>query len=884
MPSIKPVGGKIQLEVERLDEGLDTNAGPNQVDIHGSPDCLNVVFDSQGSVTTRNGSSQFNTQAIGSAPIDGLASYNGSMIAWAGGNMYRASGTTFVTIPSMQSQFASGANIAWTVYQQVLFYSDGTNGPYRYESDTNAYRMGIPIPSAPTSLSNVPTAPSQGPQAGDYNYRVSYVNTHVVEGQMGSASVTLTLTTTAVVNVTTLPVAATSQGVAQKFIYRSQTGPNGTFRFVGAATAAASVFTDTVGTATFNVAATGITDGTAPTPFTTIKLHKDRLFFDDSSDRTILRYTDYRNPYVSEAANFINMDKGDGAQITAIGVQDDLVTIFKKNAIWVLSLETPSLDTTWIWQKTPGNIGIVGPKALVEIQNAIFFLGQRNRKITGFHIISGLTLTDSQDTRLRSDLVSNRIRPDVLAFPMNNWSDAAIGTYNNSIYCAVAKASDTQNAHLYWLDMNRISQSGEIGSWSLWDGAASQVKQFLTHTDGNFYAGTSNATGIVLQLEKSAQYNDLGGSINSYWWSKQLGGEEAIESYIKDFRFLSIWYFLLGAWNMRVNYRVDTDTSDGSFYNVDLTNPASLYGSGTFGTSLYGGQAGNKELISPIGPLVGRKIQIRFSNNNTVDTAFKVHSLKVLMNLRRILKIGGSSSSPAETPLYHYGYPSGGIPEPNVKAQWLFEETSGNIVDVVSGITLTKSGNPTYGVTASGLFANIAPGIRLIGDNNGLASTYFVKNSATTELDIGTQDFVIEWLATNESPNAAGGDRTVIAADQSNVGLDILWNVNTLTIFIAVQPNTIQLDTPLASIVNDGQIHKFRVVGQRSANLSLYVDGVLKGSTSMAALVGQNITIPRIVIGETEPPGSGSEYKGTLYELRWTVGNITNNSGGPGGG
>src|SRR5580765_4264075 len=121
--SVKPVGGKVQIEIDHLDEGLDTTAGPNQVSEFGSPDCLNVVFDSYGSVGTRNGCSIFNTQAIGTAPIDGLATYNGSMIAWAGGNMYRASGTTFVTIPSAQCQFVSGANVATVVYQQVLFMS-----------------------------------------------------------------------------------------------------------------------------------------------------------------------------------------------------------------------------------------------------------------------------------------------------------------------------------------------------------------------------------------------------------------------------------------------------------------------------------------------------------------------------------------------------------------------------------------------------------------------------------------------------------------------------------------------------------------------------------------------------------------------------------------
>lgn len=643
MPSLKRVGGKVQLEVESLDEGLDTAAGPNNVDPKGSPDCLNVVFDSYGSVATRNGASYFNPTLITSAPIDGLANYNQTMLAWAGGNLLRASGTTFVTVPSAQSQFASGANVAWTVYQNVLFCSDGTNGPYRYEGGSDFYRMGIGIPSAPVAASNVATSTGNGPEGATYLYRVSYLTTHVVEGQYGTVSNAVTIASTATIGLTGIPTAPASYGVAQRFIYRASSTASSTYRYIGTlANNTATTFTDTVGATTWAVGATPVTDGTAPTPFTTIKLHKDRLFFDDSSDRTILRYTEHRNPYVSKANDFINMDKGDGASITAIGVQDDLVSVFKLNSIWVVNIDTPGDDTTWAWQKTPGNLGIVGPKAFAEIQNAIFFLGRRNGKVSGFHILSGLTLTDSQDTRLRSDVVSNRIRPDILALNSALWSDAAIGTFNNAIFCAVAKSSDTQNAHIYWLDMNRVTQSGEIGSWSLWDGLAAKVKQFV-QVNGKFYAGSSSSDGFVLELEKSGQYNDCGGAINSYWWSKLLGGEGEIESWIKDFRYLSLWYYLLGNWSMRVNYRLDGDVGDGNAFDVNLNPGGSLWGTMIWGSGEWGGARSNVENEFTLGNSLGRKIQIRFSNKNTVDAAFKVHSLKVLMNLRRdrqILSMG----------------------------------------------------------------------------------------------------------------------------------------------------------------------------------------------------------------------------------------------------
>lgn len=60
---------------------------------------------------------------------------------------------------------------------------------------------------------------------------------------------------------------------------------------------------------------------------------------------------------------------------------------------------------------------------------------------------------------------------------------------------------------------------------------------------------------------------------------------------------------------------------------------------------------------------------------------------------------------------YHYGYPAYGRFEIGVVAQWLFEESSGGIVDQVKGLELSPMGNPTYNVSATGQWVNVSPGI-----------------------------------------------------------------------------------------------------------------------------------------------------------------------------
>ena len=635
MPSIKPVGGKTQLEVERFDEGLDTGSGPNEISIYGSPDCLNVEFSQRGSVKTRLGCSQVVSAAIVTNTIDAMASFNGSHIAWSNGTMYVISGTTGVEVSGTTGTFVTGTYVANQVYQQVLFCSDGTSGPWRYETDGSFYKMGIPTPSAPTGVQCNVTA--VGPPADTYFYRVSFVNTHVVEGTAGSMSVTQTLASTNVVSVQGIPIAPASAPADARFIYRASSTA-GPFRYIGEiANNTATVFTDTVGAATWAVGEGAGYDNGEPTPYTTIRHHKDRLFMDDSTDRSIVRFTDYRNPYVSAAANFINTDKGVGSTVQAIGVQNDLVTVFKQESIWVIDLQVPGDSLSFQWVKTPGNLGIVGPKALTEINNAILFMGQRNGKISGIHMLSGVGLIETQDNRLRSDRISDRVEAGILAMPRAYWANTAITTYDNRVYIAFTDASLTSNKHILWLDTARLTELKDVGSWALWDGRGSQMNCFVSHL-GTLYGGSSQADGLIFQMEIADSYSDNGAAINSYFKTKFFGGEPDLESWIKDWRLLNIWYNKNGLGTMDVYRRTDSETSDSIVAAISLTAGTSVYGTAIFGVGTYGGGVANQESQKTIGVSQGRRLQLNFTNQNTINQAFEVHGVKVLMNLRRQVK------------------------------------------------------------------------------------------------------------------------------------------------------------------------------------------------------------------------------------------------------
>lgn len=642
-PSIKAVAGKTQIEVDRLDGGLNNSNSPNSLQLSESPDCLNVVFDVEGSVETRPGCSVYNTTPIGSYVVDGGATYNGSMLVWANGDMFRVSGTTAETISSGQGCYTAGQKVEAVVYQNMLMFSDGLAGPYRYHGASNTvYQLGIAAPGAVTGACNTVGATPR-PLTGTHWYKATYVNTGVVEGDVGS-SFAITLATSALVYLSSIPVGAASLGVAQRYLYRADDSIDGPYRYIGTlADNATTVYTDSVGPTTWAAGTLAPQDASKPTPWTTVKSHKNRLFFDDSSDRTILRYTDYLTPYISKAENFFKINQGDNSYINCVRVQQDLITAFKDSSYWLLQLTDPADDTTWVIEEGPGHVGIVGARAAVEINDGIIFLGKRNGFISGFHWLSGVNVLQSVAKTVKTNSISQRVDDTILGMGRTYWGNVAMGIWKDKVICSFTRSGSTNNAIL-WFDTARLSDTGYPGSWSLWEGRATQMTGFFEHL-GKFYGTSVLGDGFIFEVCKDGQYNDADTPINSYWWSKPIGGEPQIESWIKDWRYVNVWFSTHGEsdpYKMKVSYKIDGDITEGLSYVLDCFEGGTVWGAPmVWGTSDWGGGTLTDEVRSPIGPTRGRRLQVRFANqaagsaSAVTDTGFRVNNFKLLANLRR---------------------------------------------------------------------------------------------------------------------------------------------------------------------------------------------------------------------------------------------------------
>jgi hypothetical protein len=83
---------------------------------------------------------------------------------------------------------------------------------------------------------------------------------------------------------------------------------------------------------------------------------------------------------------------------------------------------------------------------------------------------------------------------------------------------------------------------------------------------------------------------------------------------------------------MDVNYKVDSDSGDGNRISIDLDPGSSLWGTMIYGIDTWGGGAEYGEDRVFFGQLRGKRVQLRFGNQNTAGQKFKVAGLQISYN------------------------------------------------------------------------------------------------------------------------------------------------------------------------------------------------------------------------------------------------------------
>lgn len=610
----------------RLNGGLVNKFAKNLIDDSESPDCLNVMFD-EGAAETRWGTSKLNTTSVGSHVCDGLfvrSDQNAAttMVMFAGTHMFTLATTTFVTVPSAQSVFYAGTRVTTAEYENYMFMGQSGLSSYKYNG---AYftSHGVPAPTVTSTAGSQTT----GGVTGDYRYKVTYVNSSLVEGDVGPPSATLTVTN-ATVRLASIPVAPISFGVNARKIYRTETAGT-TFKLLATISDNTTTTYDD-NTVDASLTTTAPTDNGMPPEYTVVLFHADRLFMITPTDQYVW-YSELANPFVVKATNFLRAGDQSGKIPKTLGVHNGSLIIGtadgEKHIVYM-----PDTDpTNWLIIKSKSPYGSKSPHCILPYDNKLFFPAVEKGVFVGFADFAGDTVVPSATfltTQAAGSLLnSNSIEPDMANVQTGYLENITGISYKSKLYIALTYGtSQTTNNRIYVFDFsNKDLSKRKKFSWAPWTGL--NAAQFCVY-GGALYYGSSTATGFVYKFDADLEADD-GAAINSYIYTKEFAGYKKEQNLHKDFRAANYLIDLAGSFYMDVKTRVDSELYDSAAFQINLTPGSALYGTAVFGTDVYGAGNEQQDYRHFLGGLRGKRIQFKFSNQNTAGQKFKVHWLNI---------------------------------------------------------------------------------------------------------------------------------------------------------------------------------------------------------------------------------------------------------------
>ena len=628
---------RIYPDRERIafDGGLNNRFNRAIIEDNESPDCQNVQFTDR-SVETREGVSGLNTQAIGSFPGDGLFvrhDSNGTetMVAFAGGSAYYLSGTTFVTIPSAQGLYNQGSFVAACEYQDYLFVGASGVTPYKYNG-VEYTRHGVYPPSMTGSfLTGAGGAPN-----GAYQYKFVYVNSGVVESDVSTASTTFVVVSS-IVNITSIPVAPQSFGVNSRRIYRTVAGGTTFKRVAEIADNTTTTYLDNI--ADGSLGANAPTDQGVPPNYSVVEYHKDRLFMNDVQNPNFVWYSELANPYVIKATNFIRIGDASGDLVRAIRAFENSVYVYADRTEYLIYMPDTD-DTNWVPTKIQSRFGTKSPFGVFNYASGQMFPALENDKFVGFITLNGAAIAPSTTfltvQNIASEIATEKIEPDMFDIKESLINQITAIVFKRKAYISVPFGSTSSiNNRIYVFDFTLNSLLNKTrNSWVPWTGSKLSANHFVSYL-GNLYFISSISNGLVYKMNNGT-YSDDGSAIDSYYWTKEYGGLDDEYNIVKDFRFVNILLEQSGDWNMDLNYRVDSDDSEGSQVEVDLSAGGSIWGTMIWGTDSWGRSGSEDEKVISLGQSLGKRVQFKFSNQNVVNQKFRVIGLNIQYNVKGV--------------------------------------------------------------------------------------------------------------------------------------------------------------------------------------------------------------------------------------------------------
>lgn len=308
------------------------------------------------------------------------------------------------------------------------------------------------------------------------------------------------------------------------------------------------------------------------------------------------------------SADFIDVSKDDGQEITGFKVLGQTLVVYKEQSIYLV-LFTGDRDIPFLVQKTNSDAGCVAPFSIQEVENGHVFLAY-----DGLYFFDGNTSFKMSDRINATFLGLNRTR-----FPN------AVSTYQH-------------DKNRYWLSLTSsgASTNDTIITWDSFNNAfsvyngidASALTKFLVSGLDERpyfadYAGFTYRGDIGTDDQPSGTTTAINAFYATNW--KDMG--DLVD--VKSTPHMYVYHQLANA-TLTFIYAYDFDEGDTYSQTFSLATSTDVYGTAVYGTATYAGSGGSDKRRDLVGR--GRTVRVKFSNNVLGET-FQIDGLGVQAQL-----------------------------------------------------------------------------------------------------------------------------------------------------------------------------------------------------------------------------------------------------------
>ena len=335
-----------------------------------------------------------------------------------------------------------------------------------------------------------------------------------------------------------------------------------------------------------------------------VAFHQNIVFLaNTSTNPSRIQFSNVLDEETWTSTDFIDVAANDGTEITGLAILLDALYIFKEESIYRLS---GTNRDDFVLSRMVTDIGTVAGHSIQVINNKIIF-----------HARDGIYLYDGGINVIK---ISSKIEEslDDLVFARNKFSVSADLKPLNQYWLSVTDGSGSKHNLILIYDYFH-------NAWTKYIGIEANAMAMVIDNDGQDQLYTGDASRGFFFKQNSGNSDD-GAAIDAFYTTKWYRFPEIKES-DKAVRLLRIFAKEVGNWNLTIDSRQDfaaTTSSD----TVTLLGSSDVYGTGLYGTAVYGGETviiGRIHLM-----LRDNFFQFEFSNANA-DEPFTIYGWDIFV-------------------------------------------------------------------------------------------------------------------------------------------------------------------------------------------------------------------------------------------------------------